>query len=359
VQSEENVITDDDRDPNSLDEIPKPKDASPDQSAPVSSSRRGLRIRTPAQQRPYQHHAQIFDGIISESQKPTKNVTRSPRVKGKALVDSSTKVIDVAQSAEESHDDKEGLDTSVIHVEPSDDDPLSDDQIVIEAPRRGKRAYYKGKGRAWKKHSEDEDEDYNGSAKYKAGPQPRRQGTTRKKSAQLNQNLSHQGEEKPAVVKQESEQTANSTPKTTKKTGLSKRKYKKPPKLSEEFIVNDTETDGEAASDSIEVLPNPGLADVTIDQDESEVFSTSPATAGTINVENGMHAAGTISTPTKQAQMFVGSSTPDVDATNSTPAKVLSSAKIESLSPSKNVRKRRSEGSVNGKESKDETRRSL
>jgi hypothetical protein len=92
------------------DEAVEPEDeGTPDPSA--ANTRRGLRNRKPAQQRPYYHDAQVFEEVETEEE-----------------LDSELEVV----SREES----------------------------LEAPPLSKPKHFKGKGRAWKKDGSDEDEEF-------------------------------------------------------------------------------------------------------------------------------------------------------------------------------------------------------
>jgi len=94
------------------DEAVEPEDeGTPDPSA--ANTRRGLRNRKPAQQRPYYHDAQVFEDVETEEE---------------VEVDSELEAV----SREES----------------------------LEAPPPSKPKHFKGKGRAWKKDGSDEDEEF-------------------------------------------------------------------------------------------------------------------------------------------------------------------------------------------------------
>lgn len=85
------------------------EEGTPDPSA--ANTRRGLRNRKPAQQRPYYHDAQVFEDVETEEE-----------------------------------DDNE---LEVVSREDS-----------LEAPLQSKPKHFKGKGRAWKKDGSDEDEEF-------------------------------------------------------------------------------------------------------------------------------------------------------------------------------------------------------
>jgi hypothetical protein len=146
--------------------------ASPDPtSAATGSTRRGLRTRKPAQQRPYYHDAQLFEDAEptnGDAQDPTSPapVAQSRRVS----VASLSKNVDDALLAQ--------LDEEAIALLQEEPEPES----------RGPK-HFKGKGRAWKKEGSDEDEEFSLAAKKKAakaarmkakGQLPRKRGRPRK-----------------------------------------------------------------------------------------------------------------------------------------------------------------------------------
>ncbi|KAF1837930.1 hypothetical protein BDW02DRAFT_565432 [Decorospora gaudefroyi] len=137
-------------------------------SVATGSTRRGLRTRKPAQQRPYFHDSQLFDDVEptnGETQGSTNPspVTRSRRVS----VASLSKNIDDALLASL---DEESI--ALLREEPS--------------PEPTKPKHFKGKGRAWKKEGSDEDEEFSLAAKKKAakiktkGQVPKKRGRPRK-----------------------------------------------------------------------------------------------------------------------------------------------------------------------------------
>jgi hypothetical protein len=123
---------------------------SPDTTSPTAT-RRGLRVRRPAQKRPYSHDAHLYDSA-------------DPGVEG--LGSPETDIIsDVA-------------DISVVDLDHGPLDRLTQSPGG-EYSGRNKR-HFKGKGRAWKKEESDEDQDYK-STKKKAKSKPGDQAVARKK----------------------------------------------------------------------------------------------------------------------------------------------------------------------------------
>ncbi|PVI07054.1 hypothetical protein DM02DRAFT_667179 [Periconia macrospinosa] len=136
--------------------------ASPNGPVSLSASRRGLRTRTAAQQNPYQHHAKLFEDQLS-AEKSDESAAEPPPKKQTIKFVRSTRPIE---------DDK---DETVVAEETDVLAEQSDDLL----PNTGK-AYYKGKGRAWRKTEEDEDEEFITKTKVKTPKQPKRVAGRRK-----------------------------------------------------------------------------------------------------------------------------------------------------------------------------------
>lgn len=122
-------------------------------ASPTSAARRGLRTRTPAQQRPYWHHNKVFEEIDDSSVKP------SSTIKSK---------LGTVSYADDDDDDEE---EETLDVDDNDSDV---EMVAVEqSPPRTTPRKFKGKGRAWKKEGEDEDGDYRvASSVKKALQQP-------------------------------------------------------------------------------------------------------------------------------------------------------------------------------------------
>ncbi|USP73114.1 hypothetical protein yc1106_00388 [Curvularia clavata] len=146
--------------------------ASPTSTSAPGSTRRGLRTRKPAQQRPYYHDSQLFEDVEPRNGDANDHeTTSSPVAQGRRVsIASISKNIDDALLA--------SLDEEAMAL--LQDEPESE-------PARPK--HFKGKGRAWKKEGSDEDEDYSQAGKKKAakatkmkvkGQVPKKRGRPRK-----------------------------------------------------------------------------------------------------------------------------------------------------------------------------------
>ncbi|KAJ4300703.1 hypothetical protein N0V90_002791 [Kalmusia sp. IMI 367209] len=219
------------------DDVVTPKNAAASPEGPgSSSSRRGLRTRTPAQQRPYFHHAQAFEELVSE---PEAHNSTKPSPNAKTRL----KLTNLAQSSypEEAEEEIENEIETLLDEEDEDDAMLD-----FEEPQPVKKAHYKGKGRAWKKTSEDEDEDFIAPAKNRAPNQPKRK-LARRKSTQTQQVLAKELEhevfeeqqQQDEIVEEQIESTVHSP---VQKGGKQKRKQRRVHHLSEEFVRDDSDT---------------------------------------------------------------------------------------------------------------------
>jgi hypothetical protein len=146
--------------------------ASPDPTtASAGSTRRGLRTRKPAQQRPYYHDSQLFEDVEPTNGDAQDSSNTSPATQGRRVsVASISKNIDDALLA--------SLDEEAMALLQEETDP-----------EPAKPKHFKGKGRAWKKEGSDEDEEFSLAAKKKAakaarmkakGQIPKKRGRPRK-----------------------------------------------------------------------------------------------------------------------------------------------------------------------------------
>jgi hypothetical protein len=146
--------------------------ASPDPSgAATGSTRRGLRTRKPAQQRPYYHDAQLFEDAEPANGEVKDPANLSPAAQSRRVsVASLSRNIDDELLAE--------LDEEAIALLQEETEP------ELTKPK-----HFKGKGRAWKKEGSDEDEEFSLAAKKKAakaarmkakGQVPKKRGRPRK-----------------------------------------------------------------------------------------------------------------------------------------------------------------------------------
>lgn len=145
---------------------------SPDPTtASAGSTRRGLRTRKPAQQRPYYHDSQLFEDVEPTNGDAQDSSNTSPAAQGRRVsVASISKNIDDALLA--------SLDEEAMAL-------LQEET----GPEPAKPKHFKGKGRAWKKEGSDEDEEFSLAAKKKAakaarmkakGQIPKKRGRPRK-----------------------------------------------------------------------------------------------------------------------------------------------------------------------------------
>jgi hypothetical protein len=142
------------------------------ESVSGATTRRGLRTRRPAQQRPYYHDAQLFEDVEPTNGEAPNSTNTSPDTKSRRVsVASLSKNVDDALLAQL---DEEAL--ALLQEEPQE-------------PSSTRPKHFKGKGRAWKKEGSDEDEEFSMAAKKKAakaarmkakGQVPKKRGRPRK-----------------------------------------------------------------------------------------------------------------------------------------------------------------------------------
>ncbi|KAF1956615.1 hypothetical protein CC80DRAFT_535264 [Byssothecium circinans] len=174
-KSQETVAPDDDED-SAPAGVATPKNASalsPDGpgSGSLSSSRRGLRARTAAQQNPYQYNEKLFEDLLSGDgeQRPLRNTASPSKAPTTKLAEVSYPVEEEEADVEADVDNDEDVNDSVEVNADADADLDVDESTTIladedvpseeQSNRKGK-AHYKGKGRAWKKTESDDDEDF-------------------------------------------------------------------------------------------------------------------------------------------------------------------------------------------------------
>ncbi|KAL5383220.1 hypothetical protein PMIN03_011511 [Paraphaeosphaeria minitans] len=209
--------------------------ASPDR--PGSSSRRGLRTRTPAQQRPYFHNAQVFDELVAEPEAEPETQPSPPKPKQKLRLTgfaqvSFTDVQEERQAQEE---------VATLNVNDGGDELMLDS----EEPQPPRKTHYKGKGRAWKKTSDDEDQDYKSPVKVRSSEPTRKTG--RRKSTQTAEDPSEESASPAPAKQQRQEDQVNKkvdpvAQSFMPKPGKRPRKPRKISHLSEEFVRDDSDT---------------------------------------------------------------------------------------------------------------------
>jgi hypothetical protein len=241
--------------------------ASPESGRSSLNSRRGLRARTAAQQRPYAEDAKFEEQLLIEPE-TERVVKRSPKPKPTKLAHVSfpesepeVEVLEIEElepgpeQEQEPDSESEIEDKMLVDFEP--------DTIVVDVDERptssGRKAHYKGKGRAWKKTSEDEDEDFKSPVKIKVA-QPKRQ-LARRKSAPMSLNVVQDEDDldvemepatKPAIKTKSGPGIRGRPPnvrKSLSKAEKPKRKLKKSSTLSEEFVREDSDTEMEDERD--------------------------------------------------------------------------------------------------------------
>ncbi|KAF2827475.1 hypothetical protein CC86DRAFT_321588 [Ophiobolus disseminans] len=146
--------------------------ASPDPtSESASATRRGLRARRPAQQRPYSYDAQIFE-------EPDDDVPEEEEIIVQPVSNVQSRRVSVASLGKSYTEDKvEHLDEEGLAILQGDVDPEPEDSY-------GRPKHYKGKGRAWKKEESDEDLEFNPSKKKAARAKAKARALTQQQQQQ-------------------------------------------------------------------------------------------------------------------------------------------------------------------------------
>ncbi|KAH7138021.1 hypothetical protein B0J11DRAFT_609638 [Dendryphion nanum] len=222
---------------------PSPSSASntPDGPSPTSISRRGLRTRTAAQQRPYFHNAKIYEDAEIADREPEVDTKSPPQVRTKLAQVSYPNSAEV--SGEESPRIGDLTDVTPLSHSPAPEFPF---------PSEKRRPYNKA-GRPWRKGEEDEDEDYLAANKKKS----------KKKS-----------KGRKSLEKAIAGQTANvnpvpTTPSSTTKPGRKSRKSV----LSNEYIGDESDSDAETPpqppAQPQEQLPTSAIVNQLIDDHDS------------------------------------------------------------------------------------------
>ncbi|KAF2685501.1 hypothetical protein K458DRAFT_486395 [Lentithecium fluviatile CBS 122367] len=230
-----------------------------------TNSRRGLRARTAAQQRPYSQDARFVEEHLLADSDIEPAIKRSPKPK-------STKLAQVSYPDEEAE---------IMELEPEDEDEelmdYENDTIGLQVEKTpytgsGRKAHYKGKGRAWKKTSEDEDQDYVSPIKNKAGNQPKRK-LGRRKSTAISEDLVREDDDDDGMEEAEQEPVVKEVTKPVKKEPFvcspapkaekAKRKPRRSHILSEEFVCDDSNSEVEIPQEEQKPPPPPTLVQKT------------------------------------------------------------------------------------------------
>jgi hypothetical protein len=214
--------------------------ASPDPASELAAAtRRGLRARRPAQQRPYSIDAGIYDesddGVVEDVVEDEPVVQAAPSIQSRRVSVASLSKEPLGQLDDETLAILQGS----VDREPDDGED-----------HHGRPKHFKGKGRAWKKEESDEDLEFNPgkkkAAKAKAAKaraatqQPKKRGRPRKSNLSEDVIRDDSGEEAPSIM-----ENASLSPAALEGTA---RKTRKPPRksiLSEELVKDDTD-EGEA-----------------------------------------------------------------------------------------------------------------
>jgi hypothetical protein len=210
--------------------------ASPDPASELAAAtRRGLRARRPAQQRPYSIDAGIYDESDDDVVEGEPVVQMTPSIQNRRVSVASLSKEPLGQLDDETLAILQGS----VDREPDDGEE-----------HHGRAKHFKGKGRAWKKEESDEDLEFNPgkkkAAKAKAAKaraaaqQPKKRGRPRKSNLSEDVVRDDSGEEAPSMME-------NASPSPAASEGTA-RKTRRPPRksiLSEELVKDDTD-EGEA-----------------------------------------------------------------------------------------------------------------
>lgn len=226
--------------------------ASPDPtSESAAATRRGLRARRPAQQRPYSLDAEIYDESDDDIIEDEPIVQATPSIQSRRVSVASLSKEPLGQLDDETLAILQGS----VDREPEDGDGL-----------HSRTKHFKGKGRAWKKEESDEDLEFNPgkkkAAKAKAAKaraaaqQPKKRGRPRKSN--LSEDVVRDESEEEVLQKMED---ASPSPAASEGTARKTRKPTRKSVLSEELVKDDTdEVEGNAndalnTTTTIAVLP--------------------------------------------------------------------------------------------------------
>jgi hypothetical protein len=211
--------------------------ASPDPNS-ESATRRGLRMRRPAQQRPYSYDADIFEGSESEPFEQEPMSLPPPSIESRRVSVASLSTEPLGQ-----------LDLETLAILQGGVEPAPEE----EKSRNGRPKHFKGKGRAWKKEESDEDLEFNpgkkkaarARAKAKAKAEAQQQKQYKKRGVSRKSNLSEDFVRDESDEEEQARQ-GEASPSPTASEGAATKKARKPPRksvLSTELVHDDTEED--------------------------------------------------------------------------------------------------------------------
>ncbi len=240
-----------------------------------ASTRRGLRARRPAQQRPYYHDAQLFDDVEPNADQISE--------------DHSNIVFDLASRRASTASLTKDVNESLLENLPEDSSTLL--QVDSDPEFSGRRPkHFKGKGRAWKKEESDEDEDFT-LAKKKAAKAARAKPKTpvavkkrgRPRKSVLSEDIIRDESDSDVAAKAEDASGTISPVHSSSQTGQrrAKAKPKKKSALSEEIVRDDSDSITTEKANAEDLVDHTEQRVATpSSQDESQLQKSSDQTMG-------------------------------------------------------------------------------
>jgi hypothetical protein len=219
--------------------------ASPDPtSESAAATRRGLRARRPAQQRPYSLDAEIYEESDADVMEEEPVAQAPPETQSRRVSIASLSREPIGQLDDETLAILQGS----VDREPEE-----------EQDTYGRTKHFKGKGRAWKKEESDEDLEFNPgkkkSAKAKAkakaaaaaaaAQQPKKRGRPRKSNLSEDVIRDDSDDEAPAKAAD-----ASPSPAAPESAARKTRKPSRKSVLSEELVHDDTDGEEEEVADA-------------------------------------------------------------------------------------------------------------
>lgn len=229
--------------------------ASPDANDDsAAASRRGLRTRRPAQQRPYSFDAEIFDESGTEIVEDEPVPQPSPAIVSRR--------VSVASLSTEPYGQL--LDPETLAILQGGMGPEPESKVEMS----GRPKHFKGKGRAWKKEESDEDLEFNpgkkkaaarakakAKAKAQQSPQqiPKRKGGRPRKSV-LSEDMVHDDSEEDSMLGTEEASPSRAPSDSAPGKG---RKAARRSALSEEIVRDDSDDDADILPNERPTVPAP------------------------------------------------------------------------------------------------------